>query len=239
MKPGPQDKRYEKLYGALQDRADRLHQNNKAMIKWGSITMIALPFILFFIRWMTDSNKVAFLLIWVFCLFAIAAFLIAVEYMDHIAEGALRDITGGGERFDRLIQPSSKFTKRLTANVVTIMVLIGLCVIPCLYAWFNIFSNWDPYSPSATGRITVAVANEDEGADMVGMNVNVGEKLTDTLEANGTSAGPWWEARRRPWRDSTPGTIMRPSSSPRISVKTCSVSPPEISIIRSWTTTKT
>ena len=35
--------------------------------------------------------------------------------------------------------------KRISTNVVAIVVLIGLTVIPSLYAWFNTLSNWDPY----------------------------------------------------------------------------------------------
>lgn len=34
--------------------------------------------------------------------------------------------------------------KRISTNVVAIVVLIGLTVIPSLYAWFNTLSNWDP-----------------------------------------------------------------------------------------------
>ncbi len=73
---------------------------------------------------------------------------------------------------------------RLTSSVVAIITIMGLCIVPCLYAWFNIFSNWAPYESDATGRILVAVANEDEGAEMLGLNVNVGEKIVDALKAN-------------------------------------------------------
>ena len=31
--------------------------------------------------------------------------------------------------------------KRLATNVVAMVVIMGLAVIPCLYAWFNIISN--------------------------------------------------------------------------------------------------
>ena len=48
--------------------------------------------------------------------------------------------------------------KRLTGSVVGLVILIGICLLPCLYAWFNIFSNWDPYGPASTSRIPVAVA---------------------------------------------------------------------------------
>ena len=73
---------------------------------------------------------------------------------------------------------------RLTSSVVAIITIMGLCIVPCLYAWFNIFSNWAPYDAEATGRILVAVANEDEGAELLGLKVNVGDKIVDALKAN-------------------------------------------------------
>ena len=73
---------------------------------------------------------------------------------------------------------------KLTSSVVAIITIMGLCIIPCLYAWFNIFSNWAPYDTDATGRILVAVANEDRGSEMMGLKVNVGDKIADSLKAN-------------------------------------------------------
>ena len=74
--------------------------------------------------------------------------------------------------------------RKLTSSVVAIITIMGLCIVPCLYAWFNIFSNWAPYESDATGRILVAVANEDNGAELLGLKVNVGDKITDALKAN-------------------------------------------------------
>ena len=34
--------------------------------------------------------------------------------------------------------------QRLSHNVIAIIVIIGMAVIPALYAWFNIAANWDP-----------------------------------------------------------------------------------------------
>ncbi len=74
--------------------------------------------------------------------------------------------------------------RRLTASVVAIVILMGIIVVPCLFAWFNILSNWDPFQPESTGRIPVAVADEDQGTDMLGMNINVGEKFIDAVNGN-------------------------------------------------------
>ena len=74
--------------------------------------------------------------------------------------------------------------KKITGSVVAIITIMGLCLVPCCYAWFNILSNWAPYESDATGRISVAVANMDEGAIAAGLSVNVGDKIKDALGAN-------------------------------------------------------
>lgn len=76
--------------------------------------------------------------------------------------------------------------KRLTHNVVAVVVIMGLTIIPCLYAWFNIFSNWDPYGESATSNLKIAVASEDTGYTIEGMSVNIGDSVVDALETNKT-----------------------------------------------------
>ena len=75
--------------------------------------------------------------------------------------------------------------KKITGSVVAIITIMGLCLVPCCYAWFNILSNWAPYESEATGRISVAVANMDKGATAAGLTVNVGDKIVEALEANG------------------------------------------------------
>ena len=74
--------------------------------------------------------------------------------------------------------------RRLTASVVAVVVLLGLCLVPCLYAWFNILSNWDPYGVASTSRIKVAVASEDQGYQVMGLELNIGELVLQGLESN-------------------------------------------------------
>jgi hypothetical protein len=38
----------------------------------------------------------------------------------------------------------TKDVKQLVKQPFALIIIIGLCVIPSLYAWFNIFANWDP-----------------------------------------------------------------------------------------------
>ncbi|MCR4999560.1 MAG: YhgE/Pip domain-containing protein [Lachnospiraceae bacterium] len=74
--------------------------------------------------------------------------------------------------------------KRLSTNVVAMVVIIGLSVIPCLYAWFNILSNWAPYETEATGNLQVAIASIDRGTAIEGKELNVGDKIIENLKGN-------------------------------------------------------
>mgnify|MGYP002622840324 CR=1 FL=1 len=68
----------------------------------------------------------------------------------------------------------------LVKNPLALLIAVGLCVIPSLYAWFNIYSNWDPYGN--TGSITIALASEDEGYDMDGDHYDMaGEIISEML----------------------------------------------------------
>ena len=76
--------------------------------------------------------------------------------------------------------------KRLSTNVVAIVVIMGLTVLPCVYAWFNILSNWDPYGAESTSHLQVAVASADEGIVVGGVELNVGDKIVSNLKENTT-----------------------------------------------------
>ena len=74
--------------------------------------------------------------------------------------------------------------RRIAKSVTAIIIIFGLCVVPCLYAWFNIFSNWDPYGTAATSRVKISVFSEDAGASLMGVELNVGDQVVEGLEAN-------------------------------------------------------
>lgn len=76
--------------------------------------------------------------------------------------------------------------RRLTTNVVALSIVMGLCIIPSLYAWFNIMSNWDPYGEAATSLMKISVYSEDEGIDLNGINLVIGDMVTESLETNNT-----------------------------------------------------
>lgn len=71
----------------------------------------------------------------------------------------------------------------LSRNIFALIIAVGLCIIPSLYAWFNIYSNWDPYAN--TSSIKVAVVSQDAGyKNSDGKNVNMGDEVLDTLRKN-------------------------------------------------------
>ena len=70
--------------------------------------------------------------------------------------------------------------------MVAVVIVIGLSIIPSLYAWFNILSNWDPYGPESTSNLKIAVYSADEGIDMGGLPLNIGDSVIDALKANQT-----------------------------------------------------
>ena len=74
--------------------------------------------------------------------------------------------------------------KALLTHFFPLVIAIGLCMLPPLYAWFNIYSNWDPYGNSS--NVKIAVASEDVGwtDDETGESYNAGDDVIDSLKEN-------------------------------------------------------
>lgn len=71
----------------------------------------------------------------------------------------------------------------MSRNFFALIIAIGLCFIPSFYAWFNIYSNQDPYAN--TGNIAIAVASEDRGFQTEdGTTVNMGNAVIEQLKEN-------------------------------------------------------
>ena len=72
----------------------------------------------------------------------------------------------------------------LKNNVIALIVIIGIVVVPSLYAWFNIDASWDPYSK--TDSLKVAVSSTDTGysGNLVPININMGDKILSSLREN-------------------------------------------------------
>ena len=74
--------------------------------------------------------------------------------------------------------------KRISTNVVAIVIIMGLGIIPALYAWFNIMSNWDPYGEEATSQMHIAVYSEDEGMSVGDLKLCMGDSVIKGLKEN-------------------------------------------------------
>ena len=60
------------------------------------------------------------------------------------------------------------------------VVVVAIALLPSLYAWLNIYSNWDPYGN--TGGISIAVASLDRGYTDNGEYVNKGRDVLEDLK---------------------------------------------------------
>ena len=76
--------------------------------------------------------------------------------------------------------------RNISTNVVAIVLVIGLCVLPSLYAWFNILSNWDPYLEDATSNLKIAVFSKDTGITVGRLKLCIGSSITESLGENTT-----------------------------------------------------
>lgn len=73
--------------------------------------------------------------------------------------------------------------KRLVRSPFALVIALGLCILPSLYAWFNIYSNHDPYGN--TSNIKIAIASADAGYTLSdGTYKNMGEDVLKELETN-------------------------------------------------------
>lgn len=86
---------------------------------------------------------------------------------------------------------------QILTNVVALVVVIGLAILPSLYAWFNINSNWDPYSEEATGNLKIAVFSNDKGMKVKDYQVCIGDSVVSALENNKTIGWVFTEDERR------------------------------------------
>ncbi|MCC6109366.1 MAG: YhgE/Pip family protein, partial [Denitrobacterium sp.] len=74
--------------------------------------------------------------------------------------------------------------KHGVGNSLAVVVLVGLMLLPAMYAWFNDAASWDPYHH--TEGLKVAVATQDEGykSDLLPIKVNIGDMVESELRAN-------------------------------------------------------
>lgn len=72
--------------------------------------------------------------------------------------------------------------RNVAKHWAAIVIVLGLMILPSLYAWFNIKASWDPYGN--TKGIQIAVSNQDVGSNLRGKDINIGEEIVDSLKKN-------------------------------------------------------
>lgn len=73
--------------------------------------------------------------------------------------------------------------KHLFSSIFIIIIILGVSFLPALYAWLNIYSNWDPYG--STGNLKLAVISLDDGFTTDdGTYNNVGNGVIADLKKN-------------------------------------------------------
>lgn len=82
----------------------------------------------------------------------------------------------------KMIEIFKRDIRRIGKSPAAIIVAVGMCIIPALYAWFNIAANRDPYGNTA--NIKVAVANNDVGAENRKRTLKAGEQILEQMEDN-------------------------------------------------------
>ena len=79
--------------------------------------------------------------------------------------------------------------KRLFSNIVSVIIVLGLVLLPSIFTWYNVLACWDVFGN--TGNLKVAVANSDEGyqSELVPLRVNIGDQVVSALRENDQMSG--------------------------------------------------
>lgn len=88
-----QDEKYSQLYERLMEQVTQQHKVNQQRIRKGlwSLPCVTVAFLLLVM--LTDGSRNIYLLLWIATVFALAAYLIAVEYADYEMQKKLSDVT--------------------------------------------------------------------------------------------------------------------------------------------------
>lgn len=95
--------------------------------------------------------------------------------------------------------------KGICKNWVAIVIVLGLILIPSLYAWINILASTDPYG--TTDGIKVAVVNLDQGGLILGERVDIGKEVMESLKDNKKLGWTFYDTREKAIEDTTTGKV--------------------------------
>lgn len=97
------EKKYSQLYQALLQEVLQFHSGNQRRIRKGMLSLLLVPLAFLVLLFLSDGSRVIFLLLWIVSMFGIAAYLIAVEYVDYEMQNKVKKITQKEVELDRLM----------------------------------------------------------------------------------------------------------------------------------------
>ena len=96
------EKKYSQLYQALLQEVLQFHSGNQRRIRKGMLSLLLVPLAFLVLLFLSDGSRVIFLLLWIVSMFDIAAYLIAVEYVDYEMQNKVKKITQKEVELDQL-----------------------------------------------------------------------------------------------------------------------------------------
>lgn len=87
------EKKYSQLYQALLQEVLQFHNGNQRRIRKGMLSLLLVPLVFLVLLFLSEGSRVIFLLLWIVSMFGIAAYLIAVEYIDYEMQNKVKKIT--------------------------------------------------------------------------------------------------------------------------------------------------
>ncbi|WEV74105.1 YhgE/Pip domain-containing protein [Bifidobacterium sp. ESL0798] len=74
--------------------------------------------------------------------------------------------------------------RRITSNIISIIILMGLVVIPALFTWFNVTASWDPFGNTKNLKFAVASVDAGYSSDLMPVKMKLGDQVIGQLRAN-------------------------------------------------------
>ena len=97
------EKKDSQLYQALLQEVLQFHSGNQRRIRKGMLSLLLVPLAFLVLLFLSDGSRVIFLLLWIVSMFGIAAYLIAVEYVDYEMQNKVKKITQKEVELDQLM----------------------------------------------------------------------------------------------------------------------------------------
>ena len=113
------EKKYSQLYQALLQEVLQFHSGNQRRIRKGMLSLLLVPLAFLVLLFLSDGSRVIFLLLWIVSMFGIAAYLIAVEYVDYEMQNKVKKITQNGISFEYEYDSRGNIVSEKRGNLTT------------------------------------------------------------------------------------------------------------------------